>query len=517
MKKTLIITFVLIGALLKLQCATCQEQMRQTLSKEALMDKIKGGWAGQTIGVTFGGPTEFHFQGSFIPDQQPIVWHDGYLKMMMENHPALYDDIYMDLTFVEVLERVGLAAPADSFALAFAHAEYPLWHANQAARYNLLNGLRPPESGHWLNNPHADDIDFQIEADFAGLMSPGMPNAAAAICDKVGHIMNYGDGWYGGVYVSAMYTLAFISDDVNYIVKEALRAIPEQSDFRQCISDVIAWHAQFPEDWKQTWFEIQKKWAFEVGCPDGVFAAYNIDAKINAAYIVLGLLYGQGDYTRTLEISTRAGQDSDCNPSNAAGILGTMLGYDRIPGYWKMGLSEIEGIQFRYTNISLNDAYRMSYKHALDMIAAQGGQIADNYVILPLDSPKPVHYERGFEGTFPVARKSINQSIDSTYAFSFEGTGFVLRGSAEKKERELPEYVFDVEWYLNGEKVAGFTMPTDFKTRRHEVLWKYKLPKGQHDVQVKVSNPHPDYTITLRNFIVYSDEPSDGFHQHTAQ
>ena len=51
----------------------------------------------------------------------------------------------------------------------------------------------PPESGHWLHNPHADDIDYQIEADFAGLMTPGMPNAASEISDKIGHIMNYSE------------------------------------------------------------------------------------------------------------------------------------------------------------------------------------------------------------------------------------------------------------------------------------------------------------------------------------
>ena len=93
-----------------------------------------------------------------------------------------------------------------------------LWHANQAGRYNILNGIKAPQSGHWKNNPHADCIDYQIEADFAGLMSPGMPNTASAICDKIGHIMNYGDGWYGGVYVGAMYALAFVSNDINYIV-----------------------------------------------------------------------------------------------------------------------------------------------------------------------------------------------------------------------------------------------------------------------------------------------------------
>src|SRR4028119_1542649 len=202
---------------------SAQSQSTLKLTKENLKDKIMGGWAGQTIGVTFGGPYEFKYLGSFIGDYQPLKWYDGYLKNTMINTPGLYDDLYMDITFVEVFDKYGLDAPVDSFANAFAHAGYALWHANQAGRYNILHGMKAPQSGHWLNNPHADCIDYQIEADFAGLMSPGMPNTASKISDKIGHIMNYGDGWYGGVYVGAMYSLAFGSSDVNYVVKEALK------------------------------------------------------------------------------------------------------------------------------------------------------------------------------------------------------------------------------------------------------------------------------------------------------
>src|SRR5436190_14286306 len=212
------------------------------LSKQQLKDKIKGGWAGQTIGVTFGGPYEFQFNGTFIGDYQPLKWYDGYLKQAMLNNPGLYDDLYMDLTFVDVFEKYGLDTPVDSFANAFANAGYMLWHANQAGRYNILNGIKAPMSGHWKNNPHADCIDYQIESDFAGLMSPAMPNTASQISDKIGHIMNYGDGWYGGVIVGAMYTLAFTSNDINYIISEALKTVPEKSTFYTCITDVIKWH-----------------------------------------------------------------------------------------------------------------------------------------------------------------------------------------------------------------------------------------------------------------------------------
>src|SRR5882724_6210868 len=68
-----------------------------TLSKETLKDKIKGGWAGQVIGVTFGSPVEFGFQGTMINDYQPIPWYDGYIKKTMEENPGVYDDLYMDL------------------------------------------------------------------------------------------------------------------------------------------------------------------------------------------------------------------------------------------------------------------------------------------------------------------------------------------------------------------------------------------------------------------------------------
>lgn len=87
---------------------------------------------------------------------------------------------------------------------------------------------------------------------------------------------------------------------MEYVVEEALNTIPEQSDFYACIKDVIGWYRQYPDDWKQTWFECQKKWTSEVGCPDGVFVPFNIDAKINSAYVAIGLLYGKKDFIRLL-------------------------------------------------------------------------------------------------------------------------------------------------------------------------------------------------------------------------
>jgi hypothetical protein len=480
-----------------------------TFTKEQLKDKIMGGWAGQTIAVTFGGPYEFRFQGTFIQDYQPLLWYDGYLKKTMIENPGLYDDLYMDLTFVDIFEKYGLDAPVDSFANAFAHAGYMLWHANQAARYNLLSGIKAPQSGYWLNNPHADDIDFQIESDFSGLMCPGMPNTAAQISDKIGHIMNYGDGWYGGVFVSTMYTLAFTSSDINYIVNEALTAIPKQSTYYKCISDVIAWHKKYPNDWRQTWFELQKKWSSEVGCPDGVFNAFDIDSKLNSAYVVMGLLYGNGDYSKTLEVATRCGQDADCNPSTVGGILGAMLGYSKIPAYWKMGLKDAESIDFKYTAMSLNKVYDIGFKHALQVIERNGGKVDGDQVTILTQVPKTVRLEQSFTGIYPTEITELRHDINTKeLTFDFTGTGVVLKGEAGKNKDDAADYIFNAEIYIDGDKVETVKLPTDFTTRRLELFWKYQLPDKKHTVRINVLNPNADYFLNSSEYIVYKNKPS---------
>jgi hypothetical protein len=432
-----------------------------------------------------------------------------------ENAPGLYDDVYMDLTFVEVFEKHGFDAPDSLHALAFAHADYPLWHANQSARYNILNRIMPPESGHWKNNPHADDIDFQIEADFAGLMSPGMSNSAAEIGWRIGHIMNYGDGVYGGIYVAAMYSLAFVYNDVEFIVEEALKTIPPESEFYQCIADVIKWYKQNPGDWKSAWFEAQKKWTFDKGCPDGVFRPFNIDAKINAAYIVIGLLYGKGDFGATVDISTRCGYDSDCNPANSGGILGTMLGYNQIPDYWKQGIEKVEGMDFQYTDMSLNKVYDIGFRHAAEMIKRNGGSEEDDDFMVKYQVPKTVPLEIGFEGLFPTERRRVGERLSNQnpeISFEIEGCGFVIGGRAAKNGN-LPEAVLEVDVFADGQLLETAKLPTLSRIRRNEVTWNYDLPEGKHTITLKARNITDGYRVETGDLLVYStNDPGTRVH-----
>lgn len=482
------------------------------LSKEVLLDKIKGGWAGQTIGCTYGSVTEFKYRGTMINDNINIEWPEHWIKFFFDRAPGLYDDVYMDLTFVDVFERLGLDAPQEAFAEAFADADYLLWHANQNARYNLLNGMKPGESGFWMNNPHCDDIDFQIEADYAGLMSPGMVNTAVHYTDDIGHIMCYGDGWYGGAYVAAMYALAFVSDDVNYIVNEALKVIPEQSRFHRCISDVIKWHKMYPDNWELTWARCQKEWSFDIGCPTSVYVDTNIDAVTNSAYVVMGLLYGGGNFYKTIDISTRCGQDSDCNPATAGGILATMLGYSNIPEYWMPNLREVEDRGFAYKDISLNDVYGMSFRQALQVIERNGGKVCDDYVVIAVQKPEAVRLEQSFQGYVPVSSErtswdSHTPYIEDVKVLCFTGNGvsvpftYACGWDVEYKD----PYVAEVEVWLDDEMVELVKLPVNKKIRKDDLFVRFGLEKKPHRLYFKLRNPDPDHRIRLSNYTVYSD------------
>ncbi|MFQ6098968.1 MAG: ADP-ribosylglycohydrolase family protein, partial [Armatimonadota bacterium] len=102
---------------------------------------------------------------------------------------------------------------------------------------------------------------------------------------------------------------------------------------------------------------------------------FNIDAKLNGGYIAIGLLYGDGDFDKTLEITTRCGQDADCNPSNAGGVLGAVVGFNAIPERFKAGLGEIADEKFAYTDYSFSTLTDACTRLARRIVEANGGSI----------------------------------------------------------------------------------------------------------------------------------------------
>lgn len=481
-----------------------------------LKDKIAGGWAGQMIGVSYGAPTEFRYKEQIIPQDKLPVW-----KPEKVDNSLNQDDLYVDMTFAKVLDDKGLDATTADFGAMFKDAKYHLWHANLAARRALKRGVRPEESGTPKYNAHANDIDFQIEADFIGLMAPGLYQSATSIAWRAGRVMNYGDGIYGGIFVSCMYSAAFVETDPHKVVATGLACLPPKSPYAQLISDLITWHKETPNDWETVWNKLEKKWNKREPCPEGALKSFNIDAKLNGAYIAFGLLFGDGDMTKTIEISTRAGQDSDCNPSSAAGVLGVMLGYNKIPNPWKSGIPAIADKKFSYTDFSFKTIVDSTYNRTLALVKKTGGKVEGGSLVVKLQSPRPAKFELWDDYGSPVERIPVSDSrwkLTGAWAddklskksstkgaeasIEFDGTGVIVVGPYMPTGGKA-----DV--YFDGKPDRTVDVyPDEDSNKGGDAVWHaFNLKPGKHTVRIVVrGEPYPGSKgaeIALTDLVIF--------------
>jgi ADP-ribosylglycohydrolase len=496
MKTNLFFIILLIVMTGITSCKQKQTTDTRTIPVDVLKDKIAGGWAGKMIGVTYGAPTEFHAQGKTFEDS--IKWKPADVKGSIWQ-----DDMYVQLTFLMTMDQYGMEAPAKKYQELFAKAGYQLWHANVQARKNYYDSIFPPQSGHPDFNLHADDIDFQIEADYIGFMAPGMPQAANKIADKIGHIMNYGDGVYGGIFVAALYSEAYFENDIPKIIDRALLSIPQESDYAKIVKDVVLLHQHYPTDWRAAWNELENKWGKEQICASGT--TFNIDAKFNGAFIVMGLLYGEGDPLKTMEIATRCGQDSDCNPSNAMAVLGVIKGFNALPAEYKEAVNAIGDTLFVNTNYSFNKAVDKTLEYAKKLAVENGGEATEKELTIKVQQPEPFAMEVAFpklvfdkrvnvfdannwEAKGKWSDKAANDQVrfsgtaGDELTFNFEGTGASIEGNWVKDGGKADVYVDGqlkrtIDCYFNyaGQEHRGMN-----------IFHVTNLPEGKHSVKLVV-------------------------------
>ena len=459
------------------------------LFRAVLEDKVRGGWAGQMIGVSYGAPTEFRSMGR-INDAE-ITWAPDRVSNAIEQ-----DDLYVEMTFARVMDCIGLEATSAQYGDAFRDSNYGLWHANAAARRNLNRGIRAPWSGHPKYNVHANDIDFQIESDFIGLMCPGLPREVDRFGDRVGRVMNYGDGLYGGMFIGGMYAAAFFEDDPRQVVAAGLAGIPPRSSYAALIRDLLQWSAEYPDDWRRVWQMIEDKWDKDDPCPDGALAPFNIDAKLNGAYVALGLLFGHRDFGKTIEIATRCGQDSDCNPSSAGGVLGVMLGYTQIPDRFKSGIPALADQKFQFTDYSFDSICASTLRRATAVIRRAGGRVTDTEVIIPFQSPKPPRLDQWSPGIpdrrLGVAEAAWNWQGDWTrgqQGMTAQGPGaaatLTFTGVAVVLVGPLSQSGGRADVYLDG-RLSQLTLDAYIVKDTHDnTLWHtYGLAPRQHTLRL---------------------------------
>jgi hypothetical protein len=481
--RSLLLQFILAASTLFVNFSPAfgaQEKFRR-LSVAEYRDKMRAGWVGQMAGVAWGYPIEFRYYGRAVPESMVPRW-----KPDMVNGGFTQDDLYLDIGYLHSIDKHGLTITGRQAAIDRAGHDFEFARGSRSA---FVSGLAPPDSGHPRFRNHSDGLGYQISADVTGLIAPGLPNVTIALGEKLGSIRHYADGIYAGQFVGAMYCEAFFEDDPVRIVEAALKAIPQQSTFAEMVRDVLTWYKEYPNDWEKAYRLI----------------TLNMDVKLNGAFIVTGLLYGQRDLDKTIICSLRGGHDCDCNPSNSAGVLFTTLGFSKLPSRFTLiderrVFSQVEDpLLFQYT---LDDVVDLTEKIARQVIVSEGGRIEKDdsgreVFVIPIQRPRPSKLQDSRSpgpttgSRFTTEELAQIRGIDPSALTEFKkyATGW----------RVTPESSLGLLQLVNGKRNVFVTYPPD-KDTECTLTRQIDIPANlQTLLRLKVGHdPRGGYTFIVR-------------------
>ena len=245
----------------------------------------------------------------------------------------------------------------------------------------------------------------------------------------------------------------------------------------------------------------------------------------------IDIFFGNGDFGKSMEIATRCGQDSDCNPATVGGVLGVMYGKSGIPEFWSKPLEPVWDSNFEGTDVSLAKGSLYSYNQALQLIERNGGKVDAQSVSIPQLYIGVLPLEQNFVDTYPVFRDQKDAWMEKEYEFDFSGNGFCIWGNlvclrgisrdyanrVAKKHvgsevfalaEQDDDYVAEIEVWIDGELDQVSLLPMRGTSRKLEPAWKYCLPEGRHHVKMVWRNPNPKvYLLRINAIQYYSEHP----------
>ncbi|MFJ9824022.1 ADP-ribosylglycohydrolase family protein [Streptomyces sp. NPDC101160] len=325
------------------------------LKHSELADRILGGWTGRIAGNMLGKPVEsgehwtreridayLRLTGAlpltdYLP-APPAAGADGF-ELRPEwpqcvrgriHGSCRDDDIDYTILGLHLLETRGFSFTTEQvgeqWLLRLPYLQ--TFTAERVAYRNLANGLKPPLTA-TFDNPYQEWIGALIRADVYGWTSPGDPRRAASLARRDAVLSHTGNGVYGAMWAAALVAAAFTAPDARTAVAAALERIPASCRLARTVRHTMALHEAGVE-----WSEALAELAKETG------ALGWIHTIPNAAVLTAGLLYGEGDFTRTIALTVRGGLDTDSNGATAGSVAGVLCGAAAIPAQWSEPLAD---------------------------------------------------------------------------------------------------------------------------------------------------------------------------------
>lgn len=295
------------------------------ISRADLLDHIYGGWTGMIIGGLEGLPHEFKYNEEprqSLPDFQYLP--DG---------ARTDDDNDFELTHLYFMDKENtLKLPYTRIVEIWkANMNTGIWVANKNARDLMDKGIIPPATGSVENNKAASyNLSGQFCTEAFGMISPGMPKTASDIGIYYAHIAVSGEPIQAAQFWTTLISLnSFSNSPIEQVINEALLAVDPKSAMAEVVKDAIKAHNDNPENWISARQIIYKKWIID--------RKWNGNSTpSNGAMVILALLYGKGDFYKTLQYAMALGLDADCNAATAGAVIGVNLGFSKIaslPGF----------------------------------------------------------------------------------------------------------------------------------------------------------------------------------------
>ncbi|MEV5169901.1 ADP-ribosylglycohydrolase family protein [Streptomyces flaveolus] len=319
-----------------------------------LADRVHGGWLGRIAGNMLGKPVE---QGEvwtreridrylrraaalpltdYLPepadaDEAAVMRPEWRSCVRGRIHGSCRDDdVDYAILGLHLLETHGFGFSTeqvgDLWLLRLPYLQ--TFTAERAAYRNLANGLKPPLTATY-DNPYQEWIGALIRADVYGWTCPGDPVRAAGLARRDAVLSHTGNGVYGAMWAAALISAAFTVPTVRDALDTALSVVPASSRLARTVRRVASLHeARLP--WEETLATVSAETA-------GLGWIHTIP---NVAVLAAGLLYGDGDFTRTVALTVRGGLDTDSNGATAGSVLGVLTGAEAIPARWRDPLED---------------------------------------------------------------------------------------------------------------------------------------------------------------------------------
>lgn len=315
------------------------------LIQKDYIERVYSGWLGKLIGIRHGAPIE-----GWTYDRIQKVYGEitGYLVDYRDF--AADDDSNGPMFFIRALEDYTHTSDLTAEQIGMTWLNYaPYEHGfywwggygvstEHTAYHNLRNGIMAPRSGSIEQNGAAvaEQIGGQIFIDTWGLVVPGNPELAAEYAEKAASVSHGGNGIYGGMFIAACISSAFVEQDLHKIIESGLAVIPADCEYTRVVRDVMKFHNANPGNWRECFKYVKDNYGYD---------KYPGNCHIipNSAVIALSLLYGGGDFSDSINICNMCGWDTDCNVANVGTILGVRNG--------------LEGIDYKKWRKPINDFF----------------------------------------------------------------------------------------------------------------------------------------------------------------